>query len=156
MPNDATVAEIGAGTGYFVVRLDRVFNGGKVIGIDTEPQMVAYLRKRVAELGLTNVDTRLVRPSEAIPLDEQVDLLLCADTYHHIPDRDSLFSNYAKHLKQGGKLVIIDRPLNAPEGPPSDLRLSAETVVEERGEPGLPWLRAWTFFIPISISSRSR
>lgn len=117
LPSDALVAEIGAGTGYFVVRLAEVLSDGAVIGLDAEPKMVAYLRRRAADLGLANLDARLVRPSAPIPLAEPVDLLLCVDTYHHIPHRVSLFAHYAQHLKRGGRLVVIDRPASAPEGP---------------------------------------
>lgn len=136
LPADATVAEIGAGTGYFVVRLAQRLPKGLVIGLDAEPKMVAYLRQRAADLGLTNVDARLVQPAGAVPLTERLDLLLCVDTYHHIPDRVSFFSRYANHLKGGGKLVVIDRAVDAPEGPPAELRLSTETVRDELAQAG--------------------
>lgn len=148
LSNDATVAEIGAGTGYFVIRLASHLDEGTVIGLDTEPKMVAYLRQRAAELGLANVEARLVQPSEAIPLTEQVDLLLCVDTYHHIPDRVSYLSNYTKHLKRDGKLVVIDRPLSAPEGPPADHRISAEVVVEELALAGYVFVESREFLQP--------
>jgi len=158
---DATVAEIGAATGYFVVRLARRLNKGTVIGLDTEPKMVAYLQQRAAELGLANVDARLVQQSEAIPLTEQVDLLLCVDTYHHIPDRVSYFSNYTKHLKRGGKLVIIDRAVSAPEGRPADLRLPTETVKQELAEAGftlvtdLDFLQPYQYYLGFALTDSS-
>jgi SAM-dependent methyltransferase len=136
LPNDATVAEIGAGTGYFVLRLARSLSRGSVVGLDTEPRMVEYLRQRIADLALPNAEARLVDLSAAIPLAEPVDLLLCVDTYHHIPDRISYISGFAEHLKRSGKLVIIDRPLEAPEGPPAYHRISAQTVAEEMARAG--------------------
>lgn len=148
LTDDATVADLGAGTGYFVVRLARHLNKGTVIGLDTEPAMVAYLRQRAAELGLANVDARLVRHDEAIPLEEQVDLLLCVDTYHHIPDRVALFSTYREHLKGNGQLVIIDRAASAPEGPPADLRLPTETVKWELAEAGFTLVADMDFLEP--------
>lgn len=148
LSGDATVAEIGAGTGYFVVRLARHLDKGTVIGLDAEPEMVAYLQRRAAELGLANVDARLVRQNEAIPLKEQVDLLLCVDTYHHIPDRVALLSTYRKHLKRGGTLVIIDRAISAPEGPPADLRLPTETVKQELTEAGFTLVTDMDFLQP--------
>lgn len=147
LPHDATVAEIGAGTGYFVVRLAKHLTDGTVIGLDAQPQMVAYLRRRAAELGLTNVDARLVE-AEALPLTERLDLLLCVDAYHHIADRVSLFSRYAKHLKRGGKLVIIDRAIEAPEGPPAEFRLSTETVREEMAQAGYVLVADMDFLLP--------
>lgn len=148
LSGDATVAEIGAGTGYFVVRLARHLDKGTVIGLDAEPKMVAYLRQRAAELGLANVDARLVQQNEAIPLEEPVDLLLCVDTYHHLPDRVALFSTYREHLKRGGTLVIIDRDIDAPEGPPAELRLSTETVKRELAEAGFTLVTDLDFLQP--------
>lgn len=147
LSDDATIAEIGAGTGYFVVRLARHLTNGTVIGLDAQPQMVAYLRLRAAELGLTNVDARLIQ-AEALPLTEQLDLLLCVDTYHHIVDRVSLFSRYAKHLKRGGKLVIIDRAIDAPDGPRAELRLSTQTVQEELAQAGYTPVADMNFLLP--------
>jgi cyclopropane fatty-acyl-phospholipid synthase-like methyltransferase len=145
---DAAVAEIGAGTGYFVVRLARRFPQGTVIGLDAEPKMVAYLQQRALDLGLANLEARLVSPREAIPLTEPVDLLFCVDTLHHIPDRIRYFSNYLKHLRQGGKLVIIERSANAPEGPPAELRVSMETVEREMAEAGFSLVRTLDFLQP--------
>lgn len=148
LPDDATVAEIGAGTGYFVVRLARLLPRGTVIGLDAEPRMVAYLRRRAAEQGLANVQARLVQPGEAIPLTEQLDLLLCVDTYHHIADRVAWFSGFAKHLKGDGTLVIIDRAVDAPEGPPAEYRLSPETVNDELARAGFTPVAHVDFLLP--------
>lgn len=148
LPDDAVVADIGAGTGYFVVRLARHLVNGTVIGLDTEPQMVAYLRQRARDLELANVDARVVEPTGALPLQEPLDLLLCVDTYHHMPDRVSLFARYAKHLKPGGRLVVIDRPVEAPEGPPAEFRLSAETVREELALAGFTLAEERAFLLP--------
>lgn len=145
---DATVAEIGAGTGYFVVRLARHLPNGTVIGLDAEPKMVAYVQQRAAELGLTNVDVRLAQQDAASALHEQVDLLLCVDTYHHLADRVAFFATYLTHLKVGGKLVIIDRALNAPEGPPADHRLSPETVKQELTQAGFTPVADMDFLLP--------
>lgn len=148
LSHDATVAEIGAGTGYFVIRLARHLSNGTVIGLDAEPKMVAYLRQRAAELGLANVDARLVQQEEALPLKEQVDLLLCVDTYHHISDRVASFSTYLKHLNPGGKLVIIDRVHSAPEGPPAHLHLETGTVKAELAESGFRLIAEMDFLQP--------
>ena len=60
-----------------------------------------------------------------------------------------MFSRYAKHLKRGGKLVIIDRAVDAPEGPPAELRLSTETVQEELAQAGLTLVVEKTFLLPV-------
>jgi cyclopropane fatty-acyl-phospholipid synthase-like methyltransferase len=148
LSDDATVAEIGSGTGYFVVRLARYLTNGKVIGLDTAPQMVAYLQQRAEQLGLTNVDARHAPQDAAIALTEQVDLLLCVDTYHHLADRVAYFSHYSKHIKRGGKLIIIDRAVDAPEGPPADHRLPTETVKQELTNAGFTPVTELDFLLP--------
>ncbi len=148
LSDDATVAEIGAGTGYFVVRLARHLTNGTVIGLDAEPKMVAYVQQRAEELGLTNVDARLAQQDAASALHEQVDLLLCVDTYHHLADRVAYFSTYLHHLTVGGKLIIIDRALSAPEGPPADHRLSPETVKQELTRAGFTLVTEIDFLLP--------
>jgi SAM-dependent methyltransferase len=161
IPRDATVAEIGAGTGYFVIRLARLLDHGMVIGLDTSPEMVDFLRQRAADLGLANLEARLVRPSEPIPLTEPVDLLLCADTYHHIPDRVSYLANFRTHLKPNGRLVIIDRPPDAPEGPPAEHRVSAEHVARELAEAGftlvenLDFLQPYQYYLAFTLTEPS-
>lgn len=148
LPHDAIVADIGAGTGYFVVRLAQYLTHGKVIGLDEEPRMVAYLQQRVVELGLTNVETRLIQAEAEIPLEEKVDLLLCVDTYHHIANRVAYFSRYRKYLKAEGKLCIIDRAVDAPEGPPPSHRLSPDRVKAELQNAGFALVLDRDFLLP--------
>lgn len=147
LSRDATIAEIGAGTGYFVVRLAKYLTNGTVIGLDSQPRMVAYLQRRAEELGLTNVDARQIQ-GDALPLTEQLDVLFCVDAYHHIADRVALFSRYAKHLKRGGKLVIIDRPADAPAGPPAESCVSPRTVQKELAQAGYTMVAGMNFLLP--------
>ena len=81
-----SVADIGAGTGYFTVRLAKSPAAPKVYGVDIEPSMVNYIRERLAKEGLKNVEA--VQASEDNPhLPEPVDLVLIVDTYHHSGNR---------------------------------------------------------------------
>src|SRR4029450_10300519 len=57
LPEDASVADIGAGTGYFSVRLAKAVPRGTVYAVDVEPKMLEYIRKRAAGAGLANVVT---------------------------------------------------------------------------------------------------
>ena len=66
LPRNAVVADVGAGTGYFAVRLARAVPEGRVYGADLEPQMVRHLRDRAAAESLANLKvvqaTAKVRP----------------------------------------------------------------------------------------------
>jgi SAM-dependent methyltransferase len=132
---DARVADVGAGTGYFAVRLARAVPAGKVYAVDIEPDMIAYMEKRAAADGLANLVPVLGAADDArIP--EPVDVVLVVDTYHHIADRAAYFTRLAGSLRPGGRVVIIDFTAESPLGPPVEHRISAERVVAELGEAG--------------------
>src|SRR6202047_3656409 len=84
------VADIGAGTGYFSVRLAKSEATPKVYAVDIEPQMVSYLRERAAKEGLNNV-TAVQAAADTPNLPHPGDLVLIVDTYHHIGDRERYF-----------------------------------------------------------------
>ncbi len=159
LKRDATVVDIGSGTGYFVVRLARHLDLGTVVGLDSQPEMVAYLTQRSIDLGLSNVEACLVNGSDELQLSQPVDLILCVDTYHHIPDRVEYFSRFAKHLKRDGRLAIIDRPTEAADGPPLEMRVSAGDATSELAEAGfiltdsLEMLLPTQYFLIFGLSS---
>src|SRR5262245_29666846 len=112
----ASVADIGAGTGYFSVRIAKAIPRGTVYASDVEPSMVDYLRKRAAGEGLKNVVPVLA--GAATPnLPRPVDLALIVDTYHHLPDRPAYFRNLRKSLASGGRVAIVDFRKDSPDGP---------------------------------------
>jgi cyclopropane fatty-acyl-phospholipid synthase-like methyltransferase len=135
LPQDATVADIGAGTGYFAVRLAHQLPGGRVYAVDVETEMVKHLAMRAARQGLANVIA--VRGSPGDPrLPGKVDLALLVDTYHHIEDREAYFTRLRTMLKPEGRVVVIDFKPEAPVGPPKETRLSAAAVKAELDRAG--------------------
>ena len=132
---DASVADIGSGTGYFAVRLAHRVPKGRVYGVDAEPDMVRYLAERAKREGLANLTAIAAKPNDpGIP--SAVDLVILVDTYHHIPSRERYFRNLQKSLKPGGRLAIIDFKLDSPVGPPKQARISADEVKQELGRAG--------------------
>lgn len=131
-----TVADIGAGTGYFSVRLARAVARPKVFAVDLEPKMVAHLTARAAAEGLKNITA--VQASAASPnLPERVDVVLVVDTYHHIPNRPAYFAALKTKLTPGGRLAIVDfRKGVGGEGPPEDFRFTPEQVSGELAQAG--------------------
>ena len=78
--------DIGAGTGYFTVRLAESTPARTVFAVDIEPAMVDYVRERAAEAGLEQVVGVVAEP-DSPNLPEAVDVVLIVNTFHHIPDR---------------------------------------------------------------------
>lgn len=133
---NATIADIGAGTGYFAVRFAKRFPNAKILAVDVEPDMVAYIEKRAAGDGLKNIKPVLISTEEPVKLPDSVDLLFVADTYHHIPKRREYFANLGKFLKPNGAMAIIDFKLDSPEGPPVEHRIQPDQIREELKEAG--------------------
>jgi ubiquinone/menaquinone biosynthesis C-methylase UbiE len=146
LKREQIVADIGAGTGYFSVRLAKSETAPKVYAADIEPSMVSYLRERAAKEGLTNV-TAIQAAADQPNLPEPVDLILIVDTYHHIGDREAYFRRLAKSIKPGGRLVIIDFKSDSPEGPPKEFRFPLEQFKSEMGKAGYT-LAAQHNFLP--------
>lgn len=130
-----SVADIGAGTGYFSTRLAKSKAQPKVVAVDIEASMVEYLRARAAKEGLKNVTA--VQGSATSPnLPEPLDLIMVVDTYHHIGGRDAYFRSLQKSLKPGGRLAIIDWRKGGPMGPPDHFRFPPEHIRMELGKAG--------------------
>jgi cyclopropane fatty-acyl-phospholipid synthase-like methyltransferase len=141
---DATVADIGSGTGYFAVRLAHAVPRGMVIGVDASRDMVRYLNERAKRDGLANLSSQMGGASDprlAVP----VDLVLMVDTYHHIGSREKYFTRVRQALKPGGRLAIIDFRLDAPTGPPRSSRISPEQVKRELARAGFELEREHDF-----------
>jgi ubiquinone/menaquinone biosynthesis C-methylase UbiE len=103
------VADLGAGSGYFTLRLSRAVGpGGKVYAVDVDETMNEYVRQRVARAGAANVDVILGRFEDPLLPDGRVDLVLIVDTYHHLEDRPAYFRNLRRDLSPGGRVAVID------------------------------------------------
>ena len=132
---DAVIADIGAGTGYFSVRLARAVPQGRVIGVDIEPDMVRYLAQRAQREGLANLSARLgVADDPRLPV--KVDLVLVVDTYHHIASREDYFRRLRSSLEPGARLAIIDFRRDSPYGPPEGMRVPRAQAERELARAG--------------------
>jgi ubiquinone/menaquinone biosynthesis C-methylase UbiE len=141
---DTKAADIGAGTGYFSVRIAKRAPEGKVYAADVEPDMVRYLGERAAREHLANV-VPVQSAADAANLPEPVDLILVADTYHHIGNRTQYFARLKSSLASNGRLAIVDFKADSPNGPPPQHRIPPEKVVEELGAAGYALVKTHEF-----------
>jgi ubiquinone/menaquinone biosynthesis C-methylase UbiE len=130
-----SVADIGAGTGYFTARLAKSAAAPKVFAVDIEATMVSYLRTRATREGLKNV-VAVQAGADRTNLPEPVDVALVVDTYHHIPNRVAYFTALKALLKPGGKLAIVDFKKDSPDGPPVEFRFTPEQITAELTQAG--------------------
>jgi ubiquinone/menaquinone biosynthesis C-methylase UbiE len=127
-----TVADVGAGTGYFEPLLSKAVGPtGRVLALDSEPKMVSYLQHRAEKEGLANVTAQKVPPHDPALPEGSVDRILIVDTWHHVPDRVKYSAALNRALRPGGFVAIVDFTAESPEGPPPRHRLTPESVIAE-------------------------
>ena len=132
------VADIGAGTGYFIPFLsEAVGDEGEVIAVDIEPEMLAYIEALAEEEGLENVSTRQAEGASSGLEEGEVDRVITVNTWHHIPARGEYSGHLKSRLNEGGSVWVVDFHEESPMGPPAHHRLAPEQVLEELGEGGL-------------------
>jgi len=132
------VADVGAGTGYFEPYLSRAVGPtGRVLALDAEPRMVAYLKQRAKKEALANVTVQKVAATAPGLADGSVDRVLIVNTWHHVPQRAQYAAALNRALRPGGFVVVVDFTAESPEGPPAHARLSPGTVMAELQAGGL-------------------
>ncbi|MBV8820952.1 MAG: methyltransferase domain-containing protein [Acidobacteriaceae bacterium] len=103
------VADIGAGTGYFSIRLaKRVGPSGKVYAVDVQPEMLDRLRGRLTKAGVTNVLPVLGREDDPKLPANQVDVVLLVDVYHEFSQPQRMLQAIRTALKQDGRLILLE------------------------------------------------
>lgn len=144
---NAVVADIGAGSGWFTIRLARrVGPNGTVYAEDVQPETMSAIKRRATAEGLTNVRTVLGQDGDPKLPRGVLDAVLIVDAYHEIEDRVMLLRNLAKALKPGGRIGVIDFTLDGGgPGPDMEERVSPETVVTDARSAGLRLLAQKTF-----------
>lgn len=143
----STVADLGAGGGWFTIRLARrVGPNGRVYAEDIQPQMIEAISRRVQREGLPNVTTILGTPNDPRLPDGQIDAVLIVDTYHEMEDPVTLLRNVLRCLSPKGRVGIVDFTMEGGgPGPPVDERVEPERVIRDAEAAGLRLLRRETF-----------
>lgn len=136
---NATVADVGAGSGFFTVRLARrVGPNGVVYAEDIQPPMLESIKRRVSREGLNNVVTRLGTETDTNLPKGALDAVLVVDVYQEVADEASrirLLRHLADTLKPHGRIGIVNyKPGKGGPGPESRLdRAVVEAEVRAAG-----------------------
>ena len=105
----STVADIGAGTGYFSLRLaKRVSPQGRVLATDIQPQMLELLDENRRAAGVGNIEPILCTPTDAKLPEGQLDLALMVDVYHELAYPEETMAQVRRALKPDGRLVLVE------------------------------------------------
>jgi ubiquinone/menaquinone biosynthesis C-methylase UbiE len=140
------IADIGAGSGYFTLRLaHHVGADGRVYAVDVSPDMIRHLNGRVRDMGVLNVSTILAPPDDPL-LPQPVDRFLIVDVWHHIENQAGYLDLMKKQLKPGGQVVMIDfHKKELPVGPPVDMKIAREDLLKQMEAGGFRLAKEHTF-----------
>jgi ubiquinone/menaquinone biosynthesis C-methylase UbiE len=151
-----TVADIGAGSGYYSSRMaERVGPDGIVYAVDIQPEMIDILRLQMKQRRVTNVKAVLGTETDPHLPGETLDLALMVDVYHEFEYPYEMLAAVVRALKVGGKVVFVEYRANDPSVPIRALHTMTEAQVRREAEAqplewvktvrDLPWQRVIVF-----------
>ena len=102
------IADIGAGSGYYSALLSKMVGTGKVFAVDVEPEMIAYLNKRIKKEKLSHIIPVLSSEQKVSLPENSIDMMLLVDVYHEFSYPYEMALSMRAALKPGGKLVLVE------------------------------------------------
>ena len=143
----SVVADIGAGSGWFTIRLARrVGPQGLVYAEDVQKEMINAISRRVSREGLSNVRPVLGLKNNALLPAGALDAVLVVDAYHEVEDRVAMLASLARALKPQGRIGVVDFKLDGTgPGPSPEERVSPDVVVKDAAQAGLRLIRQEPF-----------
>src|ERR1700720_2731141 len=135
-----SVADIGAGSGWFTVRAaKRVGDTGTVYAVDINPEAIRYIESRIRKENLHNVKPVLGKPDDPL-LPTKVDAVLLLKTYHEVAQPITLLRNLRRSLASGARIGVIDRNGNG-----ENHGVAREVVIREASEAGYQLVEQYDF-----------
>lgn len=142
-----TVADIGAGSGYFTFRLaSPVGEKGRIYAVDTSPDMIVHMNHQIRDMKLRNIVTVLSAPDDPLLMDGSIDRFFICDTWHHIQNQAQYLALMKKMLKPGGQVIMIDfQKVELPVGAPMEMKIAREDLVRQMESNGFKLVKEHTF-----------
>jgi len=136
-----SVADIGAGSGWFTVRAARRVGGsGVVYAVDINPEAIRYVGERARKEQLQNVKTILSQADNPLLPASSVDAVLLLKTYHEVARPVVLLQNLRAALRPGAKVGVIDRNGNG-----ENHGVGRDVVIREAKQAGYKLLEQFDF-----------
>ena len=142
----ATVADLGAGTGYFALRIADLVFRGKVYAVDIQPEMLNVVNSIAKENHVDNIETVLgTEKNPNLPVNS-IDLALMVDAYHEFAYPREMMENLYGALKPGGRVVLVEYRQENPMIMIKPLhKMSQKQVKKEMKAINLKWLKTQEF-----------
>lgn len=133
-----TIADLGAGSGYFTFRFLK--SGADVIALDIDSKMIELMNSEVNFLPDSlrdHFEARLAKVDDPNLEESEIDFLFISNTYPYIEDRVNYFKNILTSFREGGKMMIVDfKKKHTPIGPPQSARMALGDIEQELIEAG--------------------
>ncbi len=128
-----TVADIGAGSGYYAFRMAHlVGEKGKILAVDIQPEMIGMLDSRIKRDKITNVETVQSKDNDPKLKKESVDLIIMVDVYHEFSEPFEMTEKLIHALKPGGRLAFVEFRKEDPRVPIKEVhKMSEKQVLKE-------------------------
>lgn len=105
---DDVVADVGAGSGYFSVRIAPHVPQGRVLAVDVQPEMIEVLQSRRRETGFNQLTPVLGSVTDPKLPDGEVDVALMVDAYHEFSHPREMMEAVVRSLAPGGRVVLVE------------------------------------------------
>src|SRR5713101_8672776 len=143
----SSLADVGAGSGWFTVRAARrVGNGGIVYAVDINRDYLDYIDSRSKREGLANIRVILGKEDDPLLPAKSVDAVLLLKTYHEVAQPIRLLKRTRESMRPGALLGIIDR-----NGKGDDHGLDKDVVIKEAARAGFVLVNQYDFVKPDNV-----
>ena len=124
-----TVVDLGCGSGYFTSRLAKAVPNGRVFALDSEPEMVRHIHRKVKTGEWPNVRVQVAKPEDP-GLPPGADCIFVCDVLLHVRNKQEWLNTIHSQMKSGARLILIDfREGDLPEGPPKRIKVPKKEVL---------------------------
>ena len=155
---DAVIADIGAGSGYYSFRIAPKVPRGRVVAVDIQPEMLDFLKKESARLGIGNVQPHLGAVDGVKLPPSTLDAALMVDAYHEFDHPVEMLASLREALKPRGRIYLLEYREEDPKVPIKPHHKMSEAQARKELEaagfrfvankPGLPWQHLLIFEKP--------
>jgi SAM-dependent methyltransferase len=140
LAEEAVVADVGAGTGYFTFRLSRRVPQGRVYAVDIQPEMLAMVRERMSRSRVDNVVPVEGAVDDPNLPPDSIDAVLLVDAYHEFSHPFEMMRGIKRSLRRGGRVFLVEYRGEDPSIPIKPLHKMTEAQVKrEMAAVGLVW-----------------
>ncbi|MEM8561115.1 MAG: methyltransferase domain-containing protein [Pseudomonadota bacterium] len=151
-----TVADLGAGTGYFSFPMaEMVGENGRVLAVDIEPLMLAIIENRVAKKNISNIELVLATEKNPSLPQSAVDAVLMVDAYHEFAYPREVMEHVVDALSEDGRVILVEyrdqdptvpiKPLHKMTVEQARMEMAAVGLFLERVYEQLPWQNVMIF-----------